>query len=484
MKIRGKIISLAFVFFFFEEAIAKASPLDIMKGISISGQSTAIYQSSNLDLKVGDLKNANGTNLTAAQLQPFDHGEGTGSFSADLVVEKRFNEDEFVKIDFQIASGLGVDASLQGGAMANNDIMEDPNNRGEVYLARAFYEKTIRFDDRRIVLDIGKFAVNDYFDVGRENSDQTTQFLNQAIVNNGAFDFEQGLDGRGYTYGIRAGFGNDFLQLDLGFFSPHAQLNNIIDNNSIIAGLSIMPNIAGNDGVYQFYVFQNRGEYAAFDESGNLLTVNANLINTPANTDNLNKNGFGVSATQALSDKINMFAKYGKQDDDRDVRNYNDKDESYMVGANFSGKFWSRIDDEIGVAYQVGRLTGNHRKAHEKGYSGLFDRSGGVGVGNYGDESVFEVYYRYALSGNSSISIDAQHISNFYYSKVIGDAQFYAGRFNVNYKSLTVSFTPTVSSRCVSERPLVTHAVSSTPHGVIHSPQCHLEPLGERSFVN
>lgn len=444
MKIKNKILLLFSLLFFFKEALAKSTSIDVdeniqkapdfLNGISISGQVTAIYQSSNLNLKVGDLKNSSGANLTQAQLQPYDHRDESGSISADIIVKKKFNEDEFLYFDLQFADGPGVDDRLQGGGMVNNDVMEDPNNQREVYLAKAFYERTFRFaEDKKIVVDIGKFGVNDFFDVGEENSDQTTQFLNQAIANNGAFDYVQGLEGHGYTYGIRAGVGNDLVQLDLGFFSSDSKLDNIADKNSIVAGFSIMPQIAGNKGVYQVYVFSNRGEYAAFDNNGNLLSKNVGSINTASNADNLDKNGIGLSITQVLSDKINAFAKYGKQDDDVDVRHYQDMDESYMVGANFSGKFWSRSDDEIGVAYEVGRLTGNHRKAHEKGYSGFFDRSGGVGAGNYGDETVLEVYYRYALNAHSSISVDAQNISNFYYSKKIGDVQFYAVRFNAGF---------------------------------------------------
>lgn len=441
MQIRKNLFALLFATFFVqEEANAKKIVIDVdedvqkvidsMKGLSISGQMTGIYQSSNLDLKQGDLKN-NGTNLTDSELQALDHKDAAGSFSADLIVEKKFNDDEFLHFDLQFANGLGVDAPLQGGGMVNNDIMEDSNNHNDVYLAKAFYERTVHIGDgNRITFDIGKFGVNDFFDVGDENSDQTTQFLNQAIANNGAFDYVQDLEGHGYTYGLRTGIGNDLVQIDLGIFSSDSQLDNISDKYSMLAGLSLMPQIAGNGGVYQIYVFSNRGEYAAFDGEGNLLTSDVDSINT---ADNLNKNGFGISITQALSDKINMFAKYGKQDDDRDVRHYQDMDESYMVGANFSGEFWSRNDDEIGIAYEVGRLTGNHRKAHEKGYSGFFDRSGGVGAGNYDDETVLEAYYRYALNDHSSISLDAQYISNFYYSKVIGDVQAYAVRFNASF---------------------------------------------------
>jgi hypothetical protein len=414
--------------------------VDAFKGITISGDATMIYQSSSLDLREGDLKDSNGNNLSKSELNNYDHPDGSGTFSANLRIEKQFNENELFHVNLQFANGLGVDQKLQGGAMVNNDVMEDADNHNQVYIAKAFYERTIDLPKNyKITFDLGKFGVNDFFDVGDENSDQTTQFLNQAIANNGAFDYVQDLQGHGYTYGSRIGIANDLIGFDFGFFSSDSYMENITKKYSLVGAITLTPTFGDLAGKYQFYVFSNRGEYAAFDSEGNLVSKDADVgtddskINSKDNLDNLTKNGFGVSITQALSDKINLFGKFGKQDDDRDVRHYQDMDESYMLGANFSGKFWGFEDDKIGVAYQIGRLTGNHRKAHEKGYVSFFDRSGGIGAGNYADEKVLEVYYNHALTKNTNVSLDVQHISNFYYSKVIGDVQIYGVRFNTSF---------------------------------------------------
>lgn len=417
---------------------------EFIKDLSIFGQITAIHQTSNLKLKSGDLKDSSGNNISDKDLSTFSHKNYSGSFSGDLIIEKKFNKTDFFQLDLQFATGQGTDANLQGGSMINNDIMEDANNHHRFYIAKAFLEKKFKLNDQYdLTFDLGKFGVNDFFDVGEENSDQTTQFLNQAISNNGAFDYVQDLRGRGYTYGFRSAISNDFAAFDLGLFSSDSYLDNISHKYSIIGAITLKPNFGDNlPGIYQFYVFSNKGEYGAFDDNGNFITKNTDYdsdgvgdnINSADNSDNLNKNGFGISITQSLSDKINIFAKYGKQDDDRDVRHYQDQDESYMIGANFNGKFWSRANDEIGIAYQVARLTGNHRKAHEKGYGSFFNRyDSAIGAGNYDDESVLEAYYRYSLNKNISISLDAQHISNFYYSKLIGNVEFFALRFNSTF---------------------------------------------------
>lgn len=408
----------------------------VMEGLSISGQLTTIYQSSSLKLKPGQLFHANGQPLSSAELSPLQHpNEGTATFSADLIVEKKFSDSDYLQFDLQFANGPGIDANFQGGAMVNNDVMEDADHHNEPYIAKAFYEHTWRFPEQwEVTMDIGKFGVNDFFDVGKDVSDQTSQFMNQAIDNNGAFDYVQDLEGHGYTYGLRLGAGNELVQLDAAFFSSDSYLQNINKKHSVLVGLTFTPEwYPGIKSVYQIYGFGNFGEYARFDDQGNLLSKNSDAINTADNADNLSKTGFGISLNHSFPSGVNVFAKYGRQDDSRDVRHYQDMDESYMLGFDVHGENWSRENDVFGMAFEIGRLTGNHRKAHEKGYTGFFDRHGGVGKGNYADERVLEMYYKYALNSHAHISFDYQWIDNFYYSQLIQDVHLFTGRLNLSF---------------------------------------------------
>ena len=56
--------------------------------------------------------------------------------------------------------------------------------------------------DRRLELRLGKMSTVDFFDLNSVGSDSHLQFMNWAIVNNGAFDYAA--DTRGYTYGLVA----------------------------------------------------------------------------------------------------------------------------------------------------------------------------------------------------------------------------------------------------------------------------------------
>ncbi len=159
-----------------------------------------------------------------------------------ISASKKELQNGFVFADLQYANGAGVDASLQGGAMVNNDVMEDAKSPHEIYLAKLFYHHEF-FRDHYLQLkvDIGKMGVNDFFDQGIAVSDQSTQFLNQAVNNNGAFDYAQDLRGHGYTYGAHIGAEKDAWGLDIGLFSSDADLDNVHSKSSLVYGLRWEP---------------------------------------------------------------------------------------------------------------------------------------------------------------------------------------------------------------------------------------------------
>src|SRR6202142_3570153 len=55
---------------------------------------------------------------------------------------------------------------------------------------------------RRLELRFGKLSTVDFFDLNSAGSDSHLQFMNWAVVNNGAYDYAA--DTRGYTYGLVA----------------------------------------------------------------------------------------------------------------------------------------------------------------------------------------------------------------------------------------------------------------------------------------
>lgn len=379
-----------------------------------------------------DLKFAGQATLISQTSSYSEHDKNAQTLSADFAIDKNWSHSSLFAL-LQFASGQGVDAKALGGAMVNNDVMEDPSEPNAIYLAKLFYRHRFALPSGlHLSADLGKVGVNDYFDQALATSDQTTQFLNQAVNNNGAFDFAQGLDGRGYTYGARLGLGNEKWQVDIGAFSSDGNIQNMDKKRSFLLGIKWTPNwVKDKSDLYQLYIFSNEGEYARFEDDGDFVSENQEKINTASNEDSMAKSGIGLSLNHQLHNDLELFAKLGRQDDDRDVRHYQDMDETYLLGLSMKGAFWRRERDTVGIAYEIARLTGNHRKAHEKGYASLFDRSNGIGEGNYGDERVSEIYYRAQINDIFSASLDFQNIENFNYDSRNEDVQFFAIRLHV-----------------------------------------------------
>tara|TARA_Y100000768_G_C23982609_1_gene686748 strand:+ start:961 stop:2118 length:1158 start_codon:yes stop_codon:yes gene_type:complete len=382
------------------------------KELTLGGQMTIIYQTSSIS----------------------EHTSGAATFSGDLFISRELEQGS-IFLDLQYARGAGVDAAQFGGAMVNNDVMQDPEHPEQPYLAKLFYERKFSLKkEHDLTLHIGKFGVNDYFDLSPYADDQTILFLNQAINNSGAFDYAQDLKGHGYTYGWHAEYQYKEWSIDLGHFSANGDLDQINNQFSLLYGLKWRPKGKGElPDLFQVFAFINKGEYGSFDHQGDFLTSDKERINTKENKDRNDKKGVIVNLNYSLSRQVHLFAKFGQQDDNRDVRHYQDMDRSTVIGLLIDAPFKRRPLDALGFALERGELTGNHRKAHERGYQSFFNRSSGIGSGNYKPETVAECFYRYQWDPHFQISLDYQWIHHFNYDRNRADAHFVGSRLHLDF---------------------------------------------------
>src|SRR5438309_1869877 len=125
-----------------------------------------------------------------------------------------------LQFDIESASGGGVGDALGLAGFTNVDVVRNPSLGVTPYIARGMIRQIIPLSDetaevdrnplmlasrlpvRRLELRVGKFGINDFFDVNPVASDSHSQFLNWTVVNNGAYDYAA--DTRGYTVGFYA----------------------------------------------------------------------------------------------------------------------------------------------------------------------------------------------------------------------------------------------------------------------------------------
>ncbi len=112
----------------------------------------------------------------------------------------------------------GLSHALGVAGFTNVDVVRNPTLGETPYVSRVMLHYTLplsgetveavrnpldlasRVPVRRLEFRLGKMSTVDFFDLNSVGSDSHLQFMNWALVNNGAFDYAA--DTRGYTYGL------------------------------------------------------------------------------------------------------------------------------------------------------------------------------------------------------------------------------------------------------------------------------------------
>jgi hypothetical protein len=122
--------------------------------------------------------------------------------------------------DVESAGGAGLSNALGIAGFTNVDVVRNPTLGEAPYVSRVMLHYTIALSKetaeatrnplalaytvpvKRLELRLGKMSTADFFDLNSVGSDSHLQFMNWALVNNGAYDYAA--DTRGYTYGFVA----------------------------------------------------------------------------------------------------------------------------------------------------------------------------------------------------------------------------------------------------------------------------------------
>src|SRR5208283_5159870 len=148
-----------------------------------------------------------------------DHSESRVSVAGTLFLAAHFGRWEFA-VNPEDAGGEGFGGVTGIAGFTNGEMPRVQKATPTLYLARAYASftiplgtKTEHVEDgpnqvagsqpvRRLTFTGGKFALTDFFDANAYSNDPRAQFMNWAIMYNGAWDYPANT--RGYTYGMVA----------------------------------------------------------------------------------------------------------------------------------------------------------------------------------------------------------------------------------------------------------------------------------------
>jgi hypothetical protein len=259
---------------------------------------------------------------------------GTGSVDLTLLYHPMVWTTLF--IDFEAIAGPGPDKKLGSLSRLNADA-ETLGDQDEKLTVREAW-LWLQFINNRLDFFIGKLDLTNYFDRNVFANDETTQFLNAALVNNAML--KQPLNRAGVT--LRWDAGRDLA------FSLGGQATHDLDED-----LWSEPFIIGEIDYHTTRLIE--GNYR--------LWVRVSSLSQPDRTRQMY--GGGISIDQLLTPQFGVFVRAGVNQIESNSRTFF----AASGGLRWTGPLWNRPRDRVGVGYSFQRDVPGEEQVMEAYYN-------------------------------------------------------------------------------------------------------------------
>jgi high affinity Mn2+ porin len=340
--------------------------------------------------------------------------------------------------DPEIGGGQGLSNVLGIASFPNGDISHVGAVQPEPYVARAYFQQVFSLggdqqkvdsdenqlagyqDAKRITVWLGKFSATDFFDNNTYSHDPRTQFMNESLMDDTAWDYPA--DTRGYTIGGAIELNEPTWAIRYGVFQePHTANGGTLDPHVLKAlghaiELEDRWNVKDQPGVVRLMA------YANVADMGNYRQALANP--GPGGVPNITltrayscKFGFSVSAEQAITADLGIWGRAGWNNGQTETWAFTEVDDMGSLGISLKGTGWSRPDDVIGLAAAIAGLSDAHKDYLAAGGLGFIIGDGAL---SYAPEEVLETYYDCKIADGVSLTPDFQFVEHPAYNSARG----------------------------------------------------------------
>ena len=352
---------------------------------------------------------------------------GTVFFAARIFESER--NDTQVIFNPEAAGGSGFSGTNGIAGFPNGEATRVGVENPTPYIARLYVRQTFGFggerewapdennqvggerDVRRLSVIVGKLAAPDIADDNRYSHDPRTQFLNWALVYNGAWDYPANV--RGYTYGVALDYNHSKnLSFSYGVFTEPAVANgaaldwNVLKAQGQVLEMENRYELNERPGAVRLLAFLNHAHMGNYDEAVQWMPVDPVIAKTRSYR---YKYGFGLNIDQALSDDVGFFSRLGWNDGHSESWAFTEIDQTATAGFVIGGRRWCRPDDRIGIAGVLNGISGPHQRYLEAGGIGFIIGDGRL---KYGLEQILEMYYAWHVTSGIVVTLDFQEIAN------------------------------------------------------------------------
>jgi high affinity Mn2+ porin len=351
----------------------------------------------------------------------------------------------------ELTGGSGLSKTTGIAGFPNGETFRVSSVAPGIYIARLFFKQnfewgkdkdTIESDanvlgglksKRYFSIAAGKFGMADFFDRNSFSHDPRGQFMNWALMDNGAWDYPANT--RGYVLGIYTELGQPTwtLRFALTMSVTHANSSTwdkqITKANTQTIEYEKRYSIAGQKGTLRLLGFLNNGKFGNYN-----LAIAQNPKVTDVNTTQSygrHKYGFGINTDQYLTKNFGVFAKSSYNDGHTETWFFTEIDRSISFGGLLKGAQWKRRDDEVGLAFIGNGLSAPHRNYLAAGGYGFMIGDGQL---NYAPEMIAEAYYKInAYQKKLWLTPDYQFIVNPAYNKDRGPVNVFSIRAHIEF---------------------------------------------------
>jgi high affinity Mn2+ porin len=285
-------------------------------------------------------------------------------------------------------------------------------------------------DENRLTFTVGKLSATDIFDNNSYSHDARTQFLNWALVDDGAWDYPA--DAKGYTGGFVAEWALPTRTLRYGIFMEPEIANELpLDDHIDKAYGQVVEweerySAGGHPGALRALAFWNRAHMGLYQAALEGTSPPSIALSRQYRS----KVGAGLNWEQEIADGVGVFARAGYDDGRTETWAYTEIDRALSAGLSLSGKRWGRADDTLGIAGIMSGLSSEHRRYLAAGGYGFIVGDGRL---DYEPECVAETYYNWQLVKRLTLTADYQFVENPGYNRDRGPVNIFAVRVHAEY---------------------------------------------------
>jgi high affinity Mn2+ porin len=285
-----------------------------------------------------------------------------------------------------------------------------------------------------LVLTFGKFSVVDIFDTNDYAHDASSDFLNWAIIDSGAFDYAA--DSWGYSYGVAGEWTQSWWTLRTGLFDMSKVPNGPVletDFNQfeIVGEAEERHTLFRRNGKFKLLGFINRARMGSYDDAVRLGEETHTIPATALVRDYRSRAGVALNGQQQITDDLGAFLRLSMNDGSQEAYEFTDINRSFATGLSLKGTSWQRPDDVVGLAFVGDDISRSARNYFAAG--GLGTLIGDGRLPHYGFEKIVETYYNAHLASWLAAGLDYQFVADPAYNRDRGPVSIIGGRIHAEF---------------------------------------------------